>query len=133
MNSRRVLFWAALAAACAQANCSFLFLERPPERDQLPYRHADGSVCTERNKLPVTDLVLTGAIPVSVLALMLGPGQGTGAKPQDSGASERKAEIMLGSALVLSGVMLTSAIWGFYTTHECRKYARALDEPAQQP
>jgi hypothetical protein len=34
---------------------------------------------------------------------------------------------MLASALVISGVTLTSAIWGFRTTRKCRKYAGTID------
>ena len=114
-----------IAAVCTQPACSFLLVEGPPARDEIPFRHSDDTFCTENNRNPVGDIVVAGVIPLYVLMMMV---SGQGPSPQ----SPTERTIWLSSALVSSGIFAASSIWGFYTTHQCRRYtARILGKSAR--
>jgi len=114
MKPRLMVSVLVMVGACAQAGCSFLLLEGPPRRTEIPYRRSDNSLCTENNRAPVTDLILAGAIPLGGLSMAVGQGQQ---------GNETAVTVILASALVLSGLEVVSAIWGFRTTAQCRRYA----------
>ena len=123
---------AILATLCAllHSGCSFLFVEGPPTaHERGTFEPLDE--CTESFKSPTTDTVFAAGIPLFVLALAAGPGQGTGATKESSANQERTFAVMGISALAISAVLTTSAIWGFHTVKKCRRY---VEEPlARQP
>jgi len=102
-----------MVSAFTQGGCSFLLVDGPPRRKDIPYRRSDDSLCTESNRAPVTDLMLAGAIPLGGLSMAVGQGQQ---------GNETAVTVILASALVLSGLEVVSAIWGFHTTARCRQY-----------
>jgi hypothetical protein len=94
-----------LAAACAQAGCSFIFVEGPPERhEQMPY-----FACSTSNAPPVLDTVAGGLYAVAA------------AVPSDKTTdSARIAQAVLAAGLAVS------AIYGYTQVSRCDEAYAAL-------
>src|SRR5450631_3483073 len=121
MKPRRGIALFAVACALVDSGCSFLFVDgRPTAHERGTFEPLDA--CTDRFNFPTTDTVFAAGIPLLVLALAAGPGQGTGATKEASDRSERTFAVMGISSLVISAVLTTSAIWGFHTVKKCRRY-----------
>ena len=121
MELGRVPLVLVLTASSMQFGCSFMLVKGPPSADATAVVALDGSVCTNRNTLPVMDVVLaSGAGGLFVISgIGTPPSNETPAQRQDR---EQRGKIVAISALVVGGVTAVSAIWGFHTTHKCRQY-----------
>ena len=121
MQLGRVPLVLMLTASLMQFGCSFMLVNGPPSADATAVVALDGSVCTNRNTLPVMDVVLaSGAGGLFVISgIGTPPANETPAQRQDR---EQRGKIVAISGLVVGGITAASAIWGFHTTHKCRKY-----------
>ena len=112
-----------------QFGCSFLLAKGPPSVDATAVVSLDGSVCTNRNTLPVIDVVVaSGAGGLFVLSGIGTPRPNETADERQS--REQREKIVAISALVVGGAAVVSAIWGFHTTHKCRQY---IEDTAKKP
>jgi hypothetical protein len=130
MQLSRVLLVLVLIASPMQFGCSFMLVNGPPSPDATAVVARDGSVCTNRNALPVMDVVLASGAGGLFVISRIGtpPANQTPAQRQDL---ERRRKIVSISALVVGGIAAASAIWGFHTTRKCRQYIE--DNTEQKP
>jgi hypothetical protein len=121
MRLGRVLLVSLLTASSTQFGCSFMLVNGPPSADATAVVAMGGSVCTNRNTLPVLDVVLASAAGGLFVISGIGtpPSNETPEQRQDR---EQRGKIAAISALMVGGVTAVSAIWGFHTTHKCRQY-----------
>jgi hypothetical protein len=117
----------AITTSSMQFGCSFLLANGPPSADAMTVVALDGSVCSNRNTLPVMDVVLASASGGLFVLSGIGtpPSNETTQQRQDR---EQRGKIVAISALVVGGVAAASAVWGFHTTHKCRQYIEANAE-----
>ncbi len=94
-----------LAAACAQAGCSFIFVEGPPDRhEQMPY-----FACSTSKAPPVLDTVAGGLYAASAAI-----------------PSNKTTETARIGAAVLAAGLAASAIYGFTQVGQCDEAYAAL-------
>jgi hypothetical protein len=96
------------------AGCSFIFTAAPTERDRSPNRPLEQRVsCSTHYAPPLLDVLLTGVQVVStVIAVRRSDADYRGAP------ISRDADVGIGVAV--TGLALSSAIYGFRAVGECR-------------
>jgi len=111
------------ALAAPQADCSFLFVERPPPAES---RRAGAVTCSTSAVAPVLDMLIAGwQVARTGLALAATDADYRGAP------FSRDTDIILG--VTLAGLFATSMIAGFGWTSDCRDAMEAESYPASRP
>jgi len=96
-------------AGWANAGCSFMFVDGPPDKHRkMPYFE-----CTSGRGWPIVDGVIGGSIGLGVAAQM-----GGGENNQD------RAQAVIGAAE--AALFLASTVYGFTKSAECREAKEAL-------
>ena len=119
-----------------QASCSFVFVKAPPSsrRPILPDEEGTAAApveppCTRWDAPWILDEVAAGT------GIAMGTIDAIGTPPSNQTSEEiasrrRFAEAMFVGGFLGAAVAGVSAIWGFHTTHVCRRYLRRRGMPS---
>jgi hypothetical protein len=118
---RRTTLNLTLTVLLVQPGCSWLFVRTVPDKDASP-RIPDKPVCTESNTFPIVDSIVAFGGGIVALAPSGERIYSTDpAEQQRERDSRRNIAALRVFAFIVAVTAFSSAMWGYYHTHECRK------------
>ena len=128
---------AALGLAILQAGCSFVFVKAPPSsrrRAAVPEEQSATAVvdppCTRWDAFWILDAVAAGAGAATGTIATLGDSPPLNETSEQRDSRRRLTMIAFYGGFLEAAVSGISAIWGFHTTHVCRRYLRQRGLPS---
>lgn len=129
---------AALLLAIVPTSCSFLFVKGPPSsgRGQVEAEEQSATTvavdppCTRWDVFWILDAVAAGAGAATGMISMIGASAPANETSEQRDSRQRFALIGFYGGFLEGAVSGISAMWGFHTTHVCRRYLRLRGMPS---